>query len=470
MKKITIIIAVLCFVATLFSQAPQGFNYQGVARDLDGNPLSNQAIALSISILQNSPNGNAVYTETHAIETNNLGLFAIQVGSGSPVTGVFGNINWGVGTYFLEISMDENGGNDYQLLGTSQLMSVPYALYAEKGGSWKENNNGIDYSDGNVGIGTDAPEARLEIVGDGSSERVVTAKNQGGFASHTFFSAVNASEIEGTTGIFESKRSRGTLESPQNVIYGDRTGAFMGVPYINGAYRFNTSIDMYSGQPGNNSYPSYITFKTTKDGETSRSERMRISENGNVGIGTLAPEGRLEVVGDGSSNRTIIAKNEGGFSSHTFVSAVCASDVEGTSGIFESKRSRGTLSNPQGVFAGDRIGAFMGVPYINGAYRFNTSIDMYSGQPGNNSYPSYITFKTTKDGETSRSERMRISENGSVGIGTTSPNSKLQVSGGDVYIEDIDKGVIMKSPNGQCWRLTVDDNGQIVTTSIICPN
>ncbi len=135
-KTINIILAVIIFaIATSFAQAPQSFKYQAVARNSVGDPLVNQNLGLQISIVQTSPVGSVVYSEIHSVTTNQFGLFNLEIGDGIVVLGVFATIDWGADLYFVKIEMDETGGASYLLMGTSQLLSVPYALYAEKAGN-----------------------------------------------------------------------------------------------------------------------------------------------------------------------------------------------------------------------------------------------------------------------------------------------------------------------------------------------
>ncbi len=113
----------------IFAQ-PQGINYQGVARDGGGNALLNHNVSLRLSILDSSATGSSVYVETHNATTNNFGLFNLSIGTGSIVSGVFANIPWGQGDKWLKIEMDGTGGTNYQFIGTSQFLSVPYAFFA----------------------------------------------------------------------------------------------------------------------------------------------------------------------------------------------------------------------------------------------------------------------------------------------------------------------------------------------------
>lgn len=115
----------------LLAQAPQAFDFQGVARDASGNVLSSQAIGLRISILTGSPTGDLAYQETHSVTTSPFGLFTIQVGNGTPTQSTFPSIGWGASSHFIQVELDASGGNDFQDMGTTQLLSVPYALHAK---------------------------------------------------------------------------------------------------------------------------------------------------------------------------------------------------------------------------------------------------------------------------------------------------------------------------------------------------
>ena len=116
---------------TVFSQSPPLVNYQGVARNVAGVPIINQNISIKFELLQGSASGAVVYTEQQTVITNSLGLFNTQIGASNPLIG----INWQNGPYFLQIGIDAAGGTSYTFLGTQQLVSVPYALFAQKAGS-----------------------------------------------------------------------------------------------------------------------------------------------------------------------------------------------------------------------------------------------------------------------------------------------------------------------------------------------
>jgi N-acetylneuraminic acid mutarotase len=144
MKKLTSCLFLIC--AILFSslaQAPNSFKYQSVIRNSSGIVLSEKNISLRISILQSSVSGTVVYSETHAATSNKYGIVNLNIGEGTVVSGNFSTIDWGSYKHFIKIEMDENGASNYTELGATELLSVPYALYAEKAG----NGFSGDYND-----------------------------------------------------------------------------------------------------------------------------------------------------------------------------------------------------------------------------------------------------------------------------------------------------------------------------------
>lgn len=130
MKKISISIFVLMLCITVLSQVPQAFKYQAVARDASGNVLANRMVSFRISIIPGSATGSAVFTETHTKTTNAFGLVDLEIGSGTKVIGSFSSIEWANNIYFFNVEFDPAGGTSFILMGTSQLLSVPYAQHA----------------------------------------------------------------------------------------------------------------------------------------------------------------------------------------------------------------------------------------------------------------------------------------------------------------------------------------------------
>ena len=119
-----------------YSQAPYSFNYQGLARDDAGAPLAEQTINLKISLLRDAPDGIVQFQEEQSTTTTDRGLFAIRIGEGNALIGSLSSIDWSTGSYFIRVEMDPDGGQNFINLGSTQLYSVPYALYAlSSGGS-----------------------------------------------------------------------------------------------------------------------------------------------------------------------------------------------------------------------------------------------------------------------------------------------------------------------------------------------
>ena len=112
------------------AQVPQGFSYQAVALNTSGAAVASSPIRIRVSVLEGSATGSAAYVETHNPTTNNVGLFTLTIGQGTPTTGTFAGINWSQGSKFLKVDMDAANGTNYITVGSSQLLSVPYAMYA----------------------------------------------------------------------------------------------------------------------------------------------------------------------------------------------------------------------------------------------------------------------------------------------------------------------------------------------------
>ena len=126
------VLFLILFPLFAYSQAPQKINFQSVLRNSVGEVLSNKTVAIRISILSGSATGTNVYAETHSKTTDASGLMSIQIGNGTVVSGLFSTIEWGSTAHFIKLEADFNGGTNFVLLGTQELMSVPYALYASK--------------------------------------------------------------------------------------------------------------------------------------------------------------------------------------------------------------------------------------------------------------------------------------------------------------------------------------------------
>jgi len=175
---IMLILSCLALTISATGQTPQSFSYQAVAHDAAGNALASKTVGLQLTILDGSATGTVVYTETFNPVTNNQGLFTVAVGAGTPVTGSFATINWATGSKYLKTELDPAGGKNYTVSGTSELLSVPYALFAAStpggttgSGPWTTSGNNISNSNsGGVGIGTGSNTVANDLqIGDAPS-------------------------------------------------------------------------------------------------------------------------------------------------------------------------------------------------------------------------------------------------------------------------------------------------------------
>ena len=140
------------FTFNLHAQAPKSFSYQAVVRDAGGELVKEQTVGMQISILQGSETGTAVYSETHQKSTNVNGLVSLEIGNGTAVSGNFIEIEWSDGPYFVETETDPTGGSNYTISGVSELLSVPFALYAQYAASGEPGPQGPQGPAGPQGV------------------------------------------------------------------------------------------------------------------------------------------------------------------------------------------------------------------------------------------------------------------------------------------------------------------------------
>lgn len=161
MRNILFVVFLFCFTG-LLGQAPEGFRYQAIVRGTTGEPLISRNVSFRFSIFAGGPNGILVYEEKHYVVTDQFGMVSIIIGTGIDVNGSIKDIAWKDSSHFLKMELDINGGTEYVDMGTNQLLSVPYALYAKTAGN--------DFS-GNYEDLTNKP------VTDGSETKIIPGDN-----------------------------------------------------------------------------------------------------------------------------------------------------------------------------------------------------------------------------------------------------------------------------------------------------
>ncbi len=135
MKKLFLTLIAVVISISLFSQAPEAFSFQSIVRDGVGDPLVSQNVSFRFSIITGSPTGTTVYQESHNITTDPFGYVTLAIGNGTDVTGAFELIDWGADKHFIKVEIDTDGGTSFTEMGTTQLLSVPYALHSKTAGN-----------------------------------------------------------------------------------------------------------------------------------------------------------------------------------------------------------------------------------------------------------------------------------------------------------------------------------------------
>ena len=204
MKK-TYLILLLCliFSTSLWAQAPHTFSYQTVIRDVNWGIMPDRDVSVLIRILEDSNYGTVIYSEEHFVATSPIGLVNLEIGGGDNYSGSFNDIDWGNHSYFLEVSVDINAGNNYLLMGSAQLKSVPYALFAEtsanpgnpgpqgeqgaqgpvgaQGLQGPPGNDGPEGPEGPAGVGLEGPQGpegtSIQTVEMVNGELIITFSN-----------------------------------------------------------------------------------------------------------------------------------------------------------------------------------------------------------------------------------------------------------------------------------------------------
>jgi len=160
----------------MFAQSPEKMSYQAVVRNTSNNLITTQAVGMQVSILQGSATGTAVYVETQNLTSNVNGLVSMEIGTGNVVSGDFTTIDWGNDSYFIKTETDPIGGTSYTISGTSQMMSVPFAMYAKTSGSstpGPQGPIGITGAPGSAGVdGAVGPQGAQGIAGTNGTDGV----------------------------------------------------------------------------------------------------------------------------------------------------------------------------------------------------------------------------------------------------------------------------------------------------------
>lgn len=376
MKKILSLFWILMGFFMGLSQAPEKMSYQAVMRNGSGQLLVNQAIAVKVSILQGSPAGAAVYSERLTGNTNANGLISLEIGTGTVLTGTFATINWPAGSYYLKTETDPAGGTSYTIVGTSQLLSVPYAMYAKSAGggggsfaipySTSVNNASTLFSLINDGDGTSLEGVNNTTTSNISAVRgIVNSASPGGFSSAV--RGINNGTGGLGVGVYGSQAGSGWGVygvTPNGLgVYGNASANGTGV-YANS----NTGTGLTA--TSNNGIPASISIFNNANNNVALSASS-------VGNGTVI---NVTTSGNGAGVRS---STGAGFGLHGITSAQTSAGVVGdNNGGGEAIVGR-TTSDIAGAVVGRNDGGGYGVRGFVATNTSGTGIGVY-GQVGIN--------------------------------------------------------------------------------------
>ncbi|MGR3855235.1 MULTISPECIES: beta strand repeat-containing protein [Chryseobacterium] len=376
MKKILSLFWILIGFFMGLSQAPEKMSYQAVMRNGSGQLLVNQAIAVKVSILQGSPAGAAVYSERLTGNTNANGLISLEIGTGTVLTGTFATINWPAGSYYLKTETDPAGGTSYTIVGTSQLLSVPYAMYAKSAGggggsfaipySTTVNNASTLFSLINDGDGTSLEGVNNTTTSNISAVRgIVNSASPGGFSSAV--RGINNGTGGLGVGVYGSQAGSGWGVygvTPNGLgVYGNASANGTGV-YANS----NTGTGLTA--TSNNGIPASISIFNNANNNVALSASS-------VGNGTVI---NVTTSGNGAGVRS---STGAGFGLHGITSSQTSAGVVGdNNGGGEAVVGR-TTSDIAGAVVGRNDGGGYGVRGFVATNTAGTGIGVY-GQVGLN--------------------------------------------------------------------------------------
>jgi hypothetical protein len=340
MKSIFTLLLALCtgFSQLLFAQqAPQKFNYQAVARDGEGLALSEKPLTVRIGILSDTDLDRPLYSEEHTVVTNRLGLFNVAIGTGRVIEGSFSSIDWGSAAHYIHVRMDMDGSGRFVDLGQSQLLSVPYALYAEKSGlttgmqgdgsrndpdDWSRTGNGGTNPSVNFIGTTDAQDLVVRTNGTERARFKTNGDVNLSTGSNITIGNSNALNMDGTRNIHIGENAGAISTGDQNAFIGYNAGQ------VNTTGAKNTFIGPTAGRINTTgSQNAFIGgragFNNTTGGENSfigwQAGQQNVSGNENTFIGKYAGSSNTT----GSLN-TYIGSNSGGSANLTNATAIGA--------------------------------------------------------------------------------------------------------------------------------------------------
>jgi chaperonin cofactor prefoldin len=428
------------------AQVPQKFNYQGIARDTKGNPLAKQIMSLKIIVLPTSDASEGEYEEMQSVTTNEFGLYNLQIGNGTALKGEMKTVKWETGNKYIKVMIDPAGGSNFVDAGTTQLLSVPYAIYADKAGMAKTTassdragsvstsasgtgtvnfltkftaantiyNSQLFDNGTNIGIGTITPSAKLHIN-----------QNLGSVQEHFRMQNLSATGAGRFTLYSDATTNYSTFTKYGSAFAGSYAG-------LTGLYPFGNLLAFgNNGLAANDGLGRFLISSAGNagisifKGGTSKLKFHADFTTENVGIGgNAAPVSRVHLNNTDGTNMDLRLTNT--TSGHTATDGMVLSQNGNTSSLIN--RENGELQ-----FGSNNIVSMKLVP--SGNLELTNQIKIAGGNPGTGKVltsdsvgmASWQTIATSNQWVTNGTH-IYNSNTGNVGIGTNTPTSPLHVA------------------------------------------
>lgn len=345
MKKLLLLSALFISFLT-FAQVPQGISYQAIALNGSGTPVVSSNVRVKLSILDSSASGTILYSETQLKTTNANGLFNLTIGQGTLVSGAFNTINWGTNSKFLKVEMDAAGGTTYVTVGTTQLLSVPYALAADS-------------------LVTSAGEG-ITLVSPNGTPYQLTVDNSGNLSLPTSGSTNTAPSQLYLYGTFNS------FNAGTSLLFANSGSSFYG-------YKYLTSSGQLKFLADNNSSATVYGLNASQDLAVGGSA-YTVPSNGFYFINIYHFDGNpMQFVASSFAPALFLTSGTGTVANPTYNTSTNTFSFV-TSGITNASQCMFNIDNPIGSSSGGTFGDFLGDGTLE---IFATPIPF----PGSNSTP-----------------------------------------------------------------------------------
>jgi hypothetical protein len=410
MKKILTIIGSLLLFTALMAQSPESFKYQAVLRDARGNIKANTSADILIDILEGGANGTSVYSESHKVTTDGFGLFNLELGKGKSPHGDFSAINWGAGIYFVKVTVDE------VVMGTGQLLSVPYALYATKSangfsGDYNELTNKPVLFDGTWQSLSGKPS--LAVVATSGDYNDLINKPVTGNGTVTFISATAPiSVVSGTTTpvismMQASGSANGYLSSTDWTTFNNKSSfdgtwsGLAGKPSLAPVATSGVYQDLSNKPTGNNlgemqywNGSDWVMLPIGEPGQYLQMSAAGIPAWMGAGFPTMTSDAAVSAIT--MTTATLGGEITGDGGSVVTDRGICWSTSEEPT-VADNKTSAGTGSGP---FTGTLTGLVAGTTYYTRTYATNSAGTTYGDQLSFTTLTGYTNMYLSRDDAT----------------------------------------------------------------------